>query len=120
MTWRERRERRPSRSGRGGFTLLEVMVALVITTVGLLGTVAVQETMFNATANAGDAATATRLAMRAMEEYDAKVITMGPPIVDQLAAAVTGGWSPAVYLTPGGASGPTQTPQYRFKLEMQV
>ena len=33
----------------GGFTLLEVMVALVIATIGLLGTVAVQQTMFNAT-----------------------------------------------------------------------
>src|SRR6185295_7874917 len=108
------------RRGQRGFTLLEVMVALVIATIGLLGTVAVQQTMFNATANAGDAAIATRLAMRTMEEYEAKVVSMGPPIVDQLAAATTSGWSPAVYLTAGGASGAAQTPQYRFKLEVQV
>src|ERR1044071_6420364 len=87
------RPRSLSRSRRnGGFTLLEVMVALVIASIGLLGTVPVQQTMFNATANAGDAAIATRLALRAMEEYDAKIVTAGPPVVDQMAAATTAGW----------------------------
>lgn len=118
----ERRERRANSRSRasGGFTLLEVMVALVLATVGLLGTVAVQQTMFNATANAGDAAIATRLAMRAMEEYDAKVITPGPPVVDQMAAATTAGWTVVGYLNALGVSSTTQTPDYRFKREAQV
>jgi Tfp pilus assembly protein PilV len=96
------------------------MVALVLATIGLLGTVAVQQTMFNATANAGDAAIATRLVMRAMEEFDAKVVTAGPPVVDQLAAASTTGWELEGYMNPLGSSNPTQTPDFRFKLESQV
>lgn len=103
-----------------GFTLLEVMVALVLATVGLLGTVAVQQTMFNATANAGDAAVATRLALRAMEEYDSKIVTAGPPVVDQMAAASTPGWSVLGYANTQGALNSTQTVDYRFKYEVQV
>ena len=118
----ERRGRRAESRlpGSGGFTLLEVMVALVLATVGLLGTVAVQQTMFNATANAGDAAIATRLAMRAMEEFDAKVVTPGPPLVDQMAAATTAGWSVSGYMNPLGGTAASQSPDYRFKRESQV
>ena len=76
--------------------------------------------MFNATANAGDAAIATRLALRAMEEYDAKVVTAGPPVVDQLAVAVTAGWSAPSYMNPLGSSVAQQTPDFRFKREVQV
>jgi prepilin-type N-terminal cleavage/methylation domain-containing protein len=104
----------------GGFTLVEVMVAMVVGSIGLLGTVAVQQTMFNATANASDAAVATRLAMRAMEEYDAKVVTAGPPIVDQMAAAVTAGWSTASFISPLGVTNAAATADFRFKREVQV
>ena len=110
----------PRRSRAAGFTLVEVMVSMVIASIGLLGTVAVQQTMFNATANASDAAVATRLAMRAMEEYDAKIITAGPPLVDQMAAAVTTGWATPSYLSALGATSATLTPACRFKLEAQV
>ena len=103
-----------------GFTLLEVMVALVLATVGLLGTVAVQQTMFNATANANDAGVATRLALRAMEEYDSKIVTAGPPVVDQMAAATTPGWSVVGYLNTQGQVQAAQTPEFRFKHEVQV
>lgn len=113
---------RVSTRSSGGFTLLEVMVALVVATIGLLGTVAVQQTMFNATANAGDAAIATRLAMQAMEELQAKIVTAGPPVVDQLAPAVTGSWSASVYVNPLGAVNPggTSTPDYRFRKQVQI
>src|SRR3954465_10108024 len=106
----------------GGFTLLEVMVALVIASIGLLGTVAVQQTMFNATANAGDAAIATRLAMQTLEEQLAKVVTAGPPVVDQLAPAVTAGWSASIYVNALGAVSPggTSTPDYRFRKQVQI
>jgi prepilin-type N-terminal cleavage/methylation domain-containing protein len=113
-------KRRNARSGAGGFTLLEVLVALVIAAVGLLGTVAVQQTMFNATASVGDAAVATRLAMRVMEEYEAKVVSSGPPIVDQMAAAVTAGWSTPMYLDSTGAGSASATVNNRFKREVQV
>jgi prepilin-type N-terminal cleavage/methylation domain-containing protein len=108
------------RQGATGFTLLEVMVALVLATVGLLGTVAVQQTMFNATANANDAGVATRLALRAMEEYDTKIVTAGPPVVDQMAAAATPGWVVRGYTNTLGQLQATQTPDFRFKHEVQV
>jgi prepilin-type N-terminal cleavage/methylation domain-containing protein len=108
------------RGATAGFTLLEVMVSLVLATVGLLGTVAVQQTMFNATANAGDAAVATRLALRAMEEYDAKIVTAGPPVVDQMAAAATPGWSVLGYANTQGELAASQTVAFRFKQEVQV
>ena len=114
------RRAKPRSAASGGFTLLEVMVALVLATIGLLGTVAVQQTMFNATANAGDAAIATRLAMRAMEEFDAKVVTAGPPVVDQLAATTTSGWSVADYMNPLGAVSALQTADFRFSRQVQV
>ena len=111
---------RTRRQGATGFTLLEVMVALVLATVGLLGTVAVQQTMFNATANANDAGVATRLALRAMEQYDTKIVTAGPPVVDQMAAATTPGWSVIGYVNTLGQVQATQTPDFRFKHEVQV
>jgi len=123
IEWRQRsaKVRPPARvTGSGGFTLLEVMVALVVATIGLLGTVAVQQTIFNATSNAGDAAIATRLATRAMEEYDAKIVTAGPPVLDQLAAATTAGWTLLGYQNPLGATGATATVDFRFKREVQV
>lgn len=103
-----------------GFTMLEVMVALILATIGLLGTVAVQQTMFNASANAQDAAVATRLLARTMEELDAKIITAGPPLLDQMAPAVTPGWSTTGYLNALGAVNATPTAEYRFKRELQV
>jgi prepilin-type N-terminal cleavage/methylation domain-containing protein len=112
--------RRPARAPAAGFTLLEIMVSLLLVTVGLMGTVAVQQTMFNATSNAGDAAVATRLAMRAMEELDAKTVSAGPPVVDQMAAAVTAGWSTPVYEDAQGNSREQQDAQFRFKREVQV
>jgi prepilin-type N-terminal cleavage/methylation domain-containing protein len=122
MAWSsKRRGRRPCRSlAAGGFTLLEVMIALVLAAVGLLGTLAVQQTMFRATGNAGDAAVATRLAMRVMEEHDAKVVSAGPPVVDQLAAAATTGWSAAVYLDASGVAGSSASADRRWKREVQV
>jgi prepilin-type N-terminal cleavage/methylation domain-containing protein len=110
--------RRSSRRARaGGFTLLEVMIALLLATIGLLGTVAVQQTMFNATANANDAAIATRLCAQALEETSARTVRAD---LDQLSALVTAGWTGAVYLNAGGAASATQTPAYRFKRETLV
>jgi prepilin-type N-terminal cleavage/methylation domain-containing protein len=54
-----------------GFTLVEVMVAMLIGTIGLLGTVAVQQSMANAAKNANDAAVAMRLATQKIEELSA-------------------------------------------------
>lgn len=117
--WRDQRTTHRPRTS-GGFTLLEVMVAMMLATIGLLGTIAVQQTIFAATANAGDAAVATRLAMRGMEEYDAKVVTAGPPVLDQMAAATTPGWVVSGYQNALGRMNATPTIDFRFKREVQV
>ena len=105
------------RTRAAGFTLLEVMIALLLATIGLLGTVAVQQTMFNATANANDAAIATRLATQALEEFSARTVRID---LDQLAAATTADWTNATYLNAAGVSNPSQTPEFRFKRETLV
>jgi prepilin-type N-terminal cleavage/methylation domain-containing protein len=108
------------RPGSRGFTLIEVMVAIVIGMIGLLGTVAIQQTMLRATQNANDAMIASRLATQQMEMF-AVVITDSSvtPTVDQMAAlaAATGGagvWSAPAYLDANGRTNATATPQYRF------
>jgi prepilin-type N-terminal cleavage/methylation domain-containing protein len=51
-----------------GFTLLEVLVAMLIGTIGLLGTIAVQQSIISASKSANDAAIAMRLASQKIEE----------------------------------------------------
>lgn len=112
----------------GGFTLLEVMMALLIGMIGLLGTVAVQQSVLRATANANDAQIAMRLAMQRMEQFSVSVTYPGPPVVDELAApaAATGAqskWSTAQYLDANGvcATGTgTWTATCRWKREWKV
>jgi prepilin-type N-terminal cleavage/methylation domain-containing protein len=53
-----------------GFTLVEVLVAMLIGTIGLLGTIAVQQAIINASKNANDAAIAMRLASQKIEELN--------------------------------------------------
>jgi type IV pilus modification protein PilV len=106
-----------ARAAAAGFTLLEVMIALLLATIGLLGTVAVQQTMFNATANANDSAIATRLATQSLEELSARIVHID---VDQLATAVTPDWTGAIYLNASGARNATKTPEFRFKRETLV
>ncbi len=108
------RRRRPRAAG---FTLLEVMIALLLASIGLLGTVAVQQTMFNATANANDSAIATRLATQGLEELSSRIVRID---LDQLATAVSADWTGAVYLNAAGVSSPTRTPDFRFKRETWV
>ena len=51
-----------------GFTLLEVLIALLVGTIGLLGTIAFQQSIITASKNANDAAVAMRLATQKTEE----------------------------------------------------
>jgi len=55
-----------------GFTLLEVLIAMLIGTIGLLGTIAVQQAIISASKNANDAAIAMRLATQKMEELTSR------------------------------------------------
>ena len=63
---------RARRQAQAGFTMMEVMMAMLLAMVGLMGTVAVQQTLLTATANANDGAIALRLAGQAMEEFNSR------------------------------------------------
>jgi len=55
-----------------GFTLLEVMISMLVGTIGLMGTIAVQQSIISASKNANDAAVAMRLASQKLEELSSR------------------------------------------------
>ncbi len=111
-----------------GFTLLEVLMALLIGMIGLMGTVAVQQVTLRAAYESNEAMVAMRLAVQGMEQFSIATVTEGPPVVDELSAraALTGGastWSTPEYLDGNGgcATGTTVwTAKCRWKREWQV
>lgn len=115
-----RRARAAHRRDARGYTLIEVMVALVIATIGLLGTLAVQLTVMNTSANSSDAAIATQLATQALEVLSARTMTAGPPVVDLMAPAVTGGWSTPVYMNARAQTSNALSADFRFKREVKI
>jgi len=112
-----------------GFTLIEVLVALLLGAVGLLGTLAVQQAVISASKSANDAAVALRLASQKIEEFST-VLTTGsplsatPPNVDQFQSPValanpigTDTWSSPVYMNAEGAqltAAPANVAAYRW------
>jgi type IV pilus modification protein PilV len=103
-----------------GFTMIEVMIAMLIAMIGLLGTVAVQQTVLSATANANDAAIALRLASQTLEELNARVVAPGSPAIDRMAAVATGQWSNPIHLDARGvaAAGPSGTARWARRLRV--
>jgi prepilin-type N-terminal cleavage/methylation domain-containing protein len=103
-----------------GFTLVEVLVALLLGAIGLLGTLAVQQAVIGASKAANDAAVALRLASQKLEEFST-VLTTGSPLnvaplpnVDQfqiqpnpIANAIgTVTWKPPAYVNAQGIEFP--------------
>jgi prepilin-type N-terminal cleavage/methylation domain-containing protein len=113
-----------------GFTMLEVMIAMLVGMIGLIGTFAVQQAVLRATASSNDAAVAMRLATQRMEQFDVADTRLGPPRIDQLKGfgdgtgnAATPKWSTPVYLDANGgcvAGTATWSPTCRWKLEWKV
>jgi type II secretory pathway component PulJ len=109
-----------------GFTLLEVMVALLLGIIGLVGTVAVQQAILRATQTSNDAMIAMRLATQRMEQFNAATTSLGPPRIDELAprALETGvSWSTPEYLDANGgcaAGTASWTATCRWKREWKV
>jgi prepilin-type N-terminal cleavage/methylation domain-containing protein len=106
------------RRRQGGFTLLEVLMALLIGMVGLIGTVAVQQSMLNATSNANDAQIAMRLASTTLEEFNTKR-TQAHPFLDMLSPLASGLWTAPVYLDAQGKTG-AQSPKFRWTVQTRV
>ncbi|HET6282928.1 MAG TPA: prepilin-type N-terminal cleavage/methylation domain-containing protein [Polyangia bacterium] len=113
-----RRQRAPR--AQGGYTLIEVMVALMLSTIGLLGTLAVQMTVMSASGNSNDAAIATQLATQTLEELSARTLTAGPPVVDQLSASAVTGWAAPKYLNAQGVTSAQKDAAFRFMREVRI
>jgi type IV pilus assembly protein PilV len=116
------RARRPARRGPrddGGFTLIEVLIALLVAMVGLIGTVAFQHTILRATANANDSQVATQLAMRTMEELNTRR-TQASPFLDGLGPLATGAWTAPIFLSAQGRTSATLTPTARWQVRSRV
>jgi Tfp pilus assembly protein PilV len=101
----------------GGFTLLEVLIAVLLAMIGLLGTVAVQMTVLSGSQNSNDVGIAMRLATQAMEELNARLVRL--PTEDQLRAVATPPpgpcvWSAPLYLNANGAASAVATPVFRW------
>lgn len=110
------RRRRPE----AGFTLLEVMFAILLAMVGLMGTLAVQQTMLNANAQANDSAIALKLASQAIEEFNVRVVQPGNPAVDRMQAVATGTWTAPVFLDAAGRPSATLTGAARWQRRTRV
>lgn len=106
----QRRRRRAA--GSSGFTLLEVLVALLIAMVGLIGTVAVQQAVLASSINSNDAALAVRLAAARLEELGARQTTGAA--LDDLAPIATGQWTAWQFVDANGNVSGAQTPTARF------
>lgn len=111
-------ELKRERSRQAGFTLLEVLMALLVGMVGLIGTVAVQQAVMNATANANDAQIAMRLASKTLEEFNTRR-TQAHPHIDMLAPIASGLWSEPIYLDAQAKAG-TQSPKNRWTVTTRV
>lgn len=86
-----------------GFTLLEVLMAVLIGTIGLMGTVAVQQSILNAAKNANDASIAYRLASQRLEEISIRpTTTQSIDMAYGLGAIANGSWSTLEYVDAHG------------------
>jgi type IV pilus modification protein PilV len=106
-------------SSEAGFTMLEVLVALLVAMIGLIGTVAFQHTILRAAAYANDAQIATQLATRTMEELNTRR-TQASPFVDALGTLATGTWSTPVYLDAQGRQVASLTATARWQMRTRV
>lgn len=100
-----RGDRNTRRKPEAGFTLVEIMVAMLIGTIGLLGTLAVQQSIIAASKNANDTAIATRLASQKVDELATRNIDTAAADTAMGLAPLSAfaGWWPK---DAGGASAP--------------
>jgi type IV pilus assembly protein PilV len=102
-----------------GFTLIEIMMAILIGSIGLLGTLAMQQSIINASKGANDAAIALRLVNQKLEELASR--PMETATVDSycgLAPLVSTEWSSPEWLDSLGnvtTTTPTSTNQSVFR-----
>jgi len=116
-----------------GFTLVEVLVALLLGAIGLLGTLAVQQAVIGASKLANDSAVALRLASQRLEEFSTVLTTGAPtnappmPNVDQFQSPVAIAnpvgvttWSAPTYLNAEGLTATAPSAAYRWTRRWRV
>jgi type IV pilus modification protein PilV len=111
-------ELKRTRQRQAGFTLLEVLIALLVAMIGLIGTVAVQQAVMNATSNANDAQIAMRLASKTLEEFNTRR-TQAHPHVDMLAPIANGLWSEPLFLDASAKVG-SESAKNRWTVRTRV
>lgn len=107
------------RAAAAGFTLVEIMISLLLGMIGLMGTLAIQQTVMSASQNANDGQVAMRLATQTMEEFNTRVTRRNPAVVDMLLPIASGNWSAIEYLDVNGNVGP-QSPGNRWARQWRV
>lgn len=116
-----------------GFTLVEVLVALLLGAIGLLGTLAVQQAVIGASKMANDSAVALRLAGQRLEEFSTVLTTGAPtnappmPNVDQFLSPVAianpignTNWSGPTYLNAEGVATAAPSAAFRWTRRWRV
>jgi Tfp pilus assembly protein PilV len=103
----------------GGFTLIEILIAMLVAMIALLGTVALQQSAMNAAANVNDAQIAMRLGTTALEQFNPRR-TQADPFIDMLAPIATGNWTDPVFLDALGRASATWSPSNRWTLRTRV
>ena len=99
--------------------MIEILIAMLVAMIGLLGTVAIQQSGMNAAANVNDAQIAMRLASTALEQFNVRQ-TREDPFVDMLAGIATGDWTDPVYMDALGRSNPSPSPSNRWAVRTRV
>jgi prepilin-type N-terminal cleavage/methylation domain-containing protein len=113
------KKRRPGARAQAGFSLIEVLIAMLIAMVGLLGTVAVQQSGMNAALNVNDAQVAMRLAVTTIEQFNTRK-TRTIPFLDMLQPLATGNWTDPVFLDAQGRSSASLTINNRWRVRTRV
>jgi type IV pilus assembly protein PilV len=109
-----------------GFTLLEVMMAMLIGAIGLMGTMAVQQAVTSASKNANDANVALRLATQTLDQLASRSTdTQAIDTARGLAAIATGQWSAVQNVDSRGnilatALTPANRPLFRWSRQWMV
>ncbi len=110
---------RVPRRREGGFTLIEVLIAVLVAMVGLLGTVAVQQAGLNAAINVNDSQVAMRLATMSLEQFNTRRTQLSP-FIDLLNPVATGEWTTPVFLDAQGRSAAALSGTNRWRLRTRV
>jgi prepilin-type N-terminal cleavage/methylation domain-containing protein len=110
---------RQRHASQAGFTLIEVLIAMLIAMIGLLGTVAVQQSAMNAAANVNDAQIAMRLGTSTLEQFNTRKTQLNP-FIDMLGPVATGEWTTAQFMNAQGKPASVWSPAYRWQVRTRV